>query len=118
MKSCDLIRRKSRTARASRNEIPVEIDGVMAKSKQQRDPLPDHFPNVEAAAEFWDTHDLADYADLTTEVEATIDLQRRYLFALEPELAAQIVEVARRRGLSAETLINLWLSERLRASAA
>ncbi len=46
-------------------------------------------------------------------------LQRqRHLFALEPGLAAQITEAARRRGLSPETLINLWLSERLHASAA
>ncbi len=91
----------------------------MARSKQQRDPLPDHFPSIEAAGEFWDAHDLADYADQTAEVEAIIDLQRRrHLFALEPELAQQIAAEARRRGLSPETLINLWLSERLHASAA
>jgi hypothetical protein len=90
----------------------------MVRSKQQREPLPDHFPSIEAAAEFWDTHDLTDYADLTAEIEVTMDLQRRrHLFALEPELAAQIAEAARRRGLSPETLINLWLSERLHASA-
>lgn len=31
--------------------------------------LPEHFATFEEAAEFWDTHDLADYWDLTEEVE-------------------------------------------------
>jgi hypothetical protein len=52
------------------------------------DSVPDQFGSVDAAAEFWDAHDLADYADLTTEVECTVNLERRrYLVALAPELA-------------------------------
>lgn len=30
-------------------------------SKKVRDPLPEHFNSLEEAAEFWDTHDSADY---------------------------------------------------------
>lgn len=89
----------------------------MAGSK--REAIPEHFASIEEAADFWDTHDLADYADVTRDVAVTIDLQRRqHLVALAPELAARIGAEARRQGVTTETLINLWLSERLRATAA
>lgn len=39
----------------------------MARNKAKREPIPKHFKSVEEAAEFWDTHDLADYWDLTRE---------------------------------------------------
>jgi hypothetical protein len=57
--------------------------------------------------------------DLTEEVTATIDLQRRrYLVALAPDIAMRLGVEARRQGVSAETLLNLWLNERLRATIA
>jgi hypothetical protein len=87
----------------------------MAKSKSMREPIPEHFATLEEAAEFWDTHDLADYWDLTEEVEFEIDLQRRrHLVSLDPDLAEKLSAEARARGLSAETLVNLWLSDKLR----
>jgi hypothetical protein len=86
----------------------------MRKNNKNRDPIPEHFKNIEEAAEFWDRHDLADYWDLTQEVEFEVDLQRRvFLTALEPELAKKLTECARKQGVSTETLINVWLSERL-----
>jgi hypothetical protein len=89
----------------------------MAESK--RDPIPEHFASIEEAGDFWDTHDLTDYTDLTEEVTATIDLQRRrYLVALAPDLAMRLGIEARRQGVSAETLLNLWLNERLRTTPA
>jgi hypothetical protein len=87
--------------------------------KNVREPIPEHFATIEEAAEFWDTHDLADYWDLTEEVDFQADLQhRRYLVSLDPELAEKVAAEAHKRGLSTETLINLWLSEKLRESAA
>jgi len=47
----------------------------MAKSKVQRDPLPDEFKSIEEAAEFWDTHSLADYEDLQKDVEFEVELK-------------------------------------------
>ena len=49
----------------------------MARGKKQRDPIPQHFGSIEEAGEFWDTHDLADYEDLTEEVQLEIDIQQR-----------------------------------------
>lgn len=90
----------------------------MAKNKSKRDPIPKHFKTLEDAAEFWDTHDLADYWDLTREAQFDVDFQRRvFLTALEPELAKQLTQVARKQGIATETLINVWLAERIKQSA-
>lgn len=60
----------------------------MPKSRATREIIPEHFANIEEAAEFWDTHSLADYWDLTEEVDAQVQVQqRRYLVALAPDLA-------------------------------
>jgi hypothetical protein len=89
----------------------------MAENNPQHDPIPEHFADLESAAEFWDSHDLADYEDLTDEVQFNVNLQRRRrLVALEPDLANKLAAEARKRGLSAESLVNLWLSERLHAT--
>ena len=47
----------------------------MVKSKKQREALPDQFENMETAAEFWDTHSLADYEDLQRDVEFEVELK-------------------------------------------
>ena len=90
----------------------------MANDKRKRDPLPKHFKSIEEAAEFWDTHDLADYWDLTQEAQFEVDLKRRvFLTALEPQLAKKLTDVAHKQGISTETLINVWLSEKAQESA-
>jgi hypothetical protein len=54
--------------------------------KNVREPIPEHFATIEEAAVFWDTHDLADYWDLTEEVDFDVDLKhRRYLVSLDPD---------------------------------
>ena len=86
----------------------------MAGSKKKRDPIPQHFGSIEEAAEFWDNHDLADYWDMTQEAEFDVDIERRvFLTALEPELAKRLTECAQKQGISTETLINVWLTEKL-----
>jgi predicted HicB family RNase H-like nuclease len=88
----------------------------MAKNK--RDPIPKHFSSGEEAADFWDSHDLTDYLDLTKEVQVEADIKRRvFLTALEPSLAHQLTEIAHKQGISTETLINVWLKEKVEATA-
>jgi hypothetical protein len=90
----------------------------MANVKRKRDPIPKHFKSVQEAADFWDTHDLADYWDLTQEAHFEVDIQRRvYLTALEPQLARKLTDAAHRQGISTETLINIWLSEKVQEAA-
>jgi len=90
----------------------------MAENEVKRDPIPKHFRSVEEAAEFWDSHDLADYWDLTREAHFEVDIQRRvFLTALEPQLAKRLTDLARKQGVSTETLINIWLTERAKEVA-
>lgn len=86
-----------------------------AKKRVERDPVPGEFPSLEAAAEFWDTHDLTDYLDLWKPVDdysCKIE-EEAHLVAIEPSLARRLRQAARKRGISSEALANLWLSERL-----
>lgn len=84
--------------------------------KSKLDPLPEKFDTLEEAAEFWESHDIADYWDQLEPVEVEIDLERRtYLATLEPGLARRVAAYAGTQGISADTLINLWLSEKLTA---
>jgi hypothetical protein len=90
----------------------------MAESKtRQRDPIPDSFESIEAAAEFWDTHDLADYWDLTSGAEFEADIRKRsFLTSIKPDLAQKVAFYAHAQGISTETLINVWLTEKLIAA--
>lgn len=81
--------------------------------KKRRDPIPENFESLEAAAEFWDTHSLADYSDeFRTAKNVKIDLDSRRL-RLENGLAQKIGRIARQHGVSSETLMNLWLQQKL-----
>ncbi|MCP3935907.1 MAG: hypothetical protein GY708_11100 [Actinomycetia bacterium] len=85
----------------------------------ERDPIPESFESLQQAADFWDEHDVADYEDLTREAHFEVDLKRRvFLTALEPQLAKRVAAYARRQGISSETLINTWLSEKLASATA
>jgi len=41
----------------------------------------------------------------------------RFLMALDPELAQKLTVRARQRGVSTETLINVWLTEKLESGS-
>ncbi len=86
----------------------------MRKNSRKREPIPQNFKGVAEAAEFWEAHDLSDYWDLTRDASFEVDFQRRvFLAALEPELAKRLAACARKQGVSTETLINVWLTEKL-----
>lgn len=69
---------------------------------------------LEEMAEFWDTHSLADYDDQTHEVEMTFDpAARRSLIGIEPELMNELRRIARQRQVSTQTLVNVWLQQRV-----
>jgi len=64
--------------------------------------------------EFWDTHDLADYWDQTKPADFEVDIQSEMTYyAVDHELSTKIQAIAKRRGISADTLLNLWLQEKI-----
>ena len=68
--------------------------------------------------EFWDNHDLADYWEQTEPVEFEVDIQSEATyFPVETTLSAKLVSIAEQRGVSPETLLNLWIQEKVREEA-
>jgi hypothetical protein len=64
--------------------------------------------------DFWDNHDAAEFEAETYPVEFDVEIQsRRHYVAMDPELLERLRQEAQTRGISAESLINLWLQERL-----
>ncbi len=71
---------------------------------------------LEEIGEFWDTHSLDDYWDETREVEFEVRATQRRRVTLEPNIYKELEAEARVRGVVPETLVNLWLAEKLQAS--
>lgn len=64
--------------------------------------------------EFWDQHDLTEVWDRTESVEFSVNIssERKY-FALDIDMSNRVSEIARMHGISSETLVNLWVQEKL-----
>ena len=86
-----------------------------SKQKKKRDPVPESFDSLAEAAEFWDTHDSADYEDIMEDVDFEVDINRHIYFVPVAESVFEIVrEKARSQGVSTETMVNLLLREQTR----
>jgi len=65
-------------------------------------------------AAFWDTRDATKFEDQTYEVEMEFDLGiRRYYIAVDLELLVRLRKIAMEQGIGVESLVNLWLQERV-----
>ncbi len=93
----------------------------MAKSKTQahrRDPLPENFGSLEEFWAFWETNSTADYEDLMEDVDMNVDIRSSKIYCpVAKDIVAQLRTQARRQGVSTETLINLWLREKVTEAA-
>jgi len=64
--------------------------------------------------EFWDTHDLIDFWDQTKRVEFEVGIESEITYcSLDKKLAEEVQSIAQKRGVSADTLINLWVQEKI-----
>ncbi len=69
--------------------------------------------------EFWDTHDLTEYWEQTQPVEFELDIQSEVTYyPMDVTLSARVLSVAKKRGVSPETLLNLWVQEKLQEEMA
>jgi DNA polymerase III gamma/tau subunit len=68
---------------------------------------------LEEIGEFWDTHSLDDFWDETHEAEFEIRAGQKKRIALEQQIYKELEAEARLRGIVPETLVNLWLAEKL-----
>jgi hypothetical protein len=84
-----------------------------SKVKKPRNSVPEKFSSVEDAVEFWHAHSLADYEESWKDVQCEIDIKRRtYQISVDGGLYQKLRRAARARGVSADTLVNLWLQEK------
>lgn len=72
----------------------------------------------EEIADFWDTHSLDEFWDQTREASFEVIVIRRRRVTLDPEVYSQVEAEARTRGILPETLVNLWLLDRLQEKRA
>jgi hypothetical protein len=87
------------------------------KESAPGDVLPENFNTLEELWGFWDAHSSADYEDDMEPVTVEIDLASSKVYCpVAKDLVRQVRTQARRQGVSTETLINLWLQEKLCAS--
>jgi len=64
--------------------------------------------------EFWDIHDLSDFWDQTKRVKFEVDIESEITYySLDKKLAEEVQVIAQKRGISADTLINLWVQEKV-----
>jgi hypothetical protein len=83
----------------------------MHRSKSKAE-LPENM-TMREASEFWDEHSFLEFDDVE-EVDFEVDLKgEKHYFAVEKDIARMIHQVAQKRGVSSETLVNLWLTSKL-----
>lgn len=62
---------------------------------------------------FWDDHDATEFGEQTdVEFDVNIESQNRY-FSLDQQLFVKLKEIAQQHGVSGETLLNLWVQEKI-----
>jgi predicted DNA binding CopG/RHH family protein len=75
------------------------------------------FKTEQELADFLDTHDSTDYFDGTEEIDVRFEFtqpkKQPISLRLEPATVARLKEIARARGIGYQTLIRMWLMERL-----
>ena len=82
-----------------------------------QDVLPESLTSVEGAAEWWDSHSAADDGESTTPVSMEFAAGGvAHVVARGADLAKKLAAVSERRGVSLETLVNLWLQVKLQTS--
>ena len=76
--------------------------------------MPDHFNSAEEAGEFWDTHSGADYEDYMIPVHFDVDIKRSvHEVRVAHDVLREVTNIARQQGLKTETLINVWLQQKV-----
>ena len=67
--------------------------------------------------EYWDNHDLGEVWDRTEPADFEVALKSvRHYYPVERTLSDQVTRIAREQGVSPETLLNLWIQEKVGSS--
>jgi hypothetical protein len=66
--------------------------------------------SLEKMGEFWDKHDFTEFDDPNA---PDVEFDVTVAIPIEPDLLSDIEELAHKRGIKVETLVNLWLKEKV-----
>jgi predicted DNA binding CopG/RHH family protein len=77
------------------------------------------FKTIQEEAEFWDTHDFTDFEDEFRPVKVKFSKPLEHVFAVRFDggTLTDLQEEASKKGISAGTLIRVWVKERLQDRA-
>jgi CopG antitoxin of type II toxin-antitoxin system len=93
-------------------QYEVRVDD-MAKNKRKAMQVPANMSILEAS-DFWDEHSLLDFPNTQEETEIDIHIEReQYYCPVSKRLMEKLQVRAQEEGVSTETLVNLYLQEKL-----
>lgn len=78
------------------------------------------FKNEDEEFKFWSGHDSTDFFSDTEEVSEPLEVtkpkrkKQRITMLLDPKLKTQLQKLAEEKGIAYQTLIQMWLTERVR----
>jgi len=70
--------------------------------------------SYKAVGEYWGSHDLAKVWAKTKKVEFDVKIETEATYyAIEKSLSEKVQSVAKKKGVSSDTLVNLWIQQKL-----
>ena len=86
----------------------------MRRTSRQIDPLPDEFKSHQEAAEFWDTHSIADYEQFLEPIDVQVNVKRRHFeIEVDEESFRALRDSAKTQHKSVKQLASEILKQRL-----
>ncbi len=72
--------------------------------------------SYESLGQFWDSHDLTDFNIQTRKVNFNVDVKNDKVYCvLDKKISQQLENLADKRGVSPDILVNLFLQEKLQS---
>jgi len=87
--------------------------------KKDKSEIP-KFKNEEEEFDFWSSHDSTEFFDEIEEISEPIDVtkpkvrKQRITMLLDQRLKAQLQKIAEEKGIRYQTLIQMWLKEKVK----
>lgn len=68
--------------------------------------------------EYWDNHDLSKVWGTTKKVKFDVEIETEATYyAIEKSLSEKVQSIAKMKGVSSDTLVNLWIQQKLQERA-
>jgi predicted DNA binding CopG/RHH family protein len=87
--------------------------------KKSRREIP-KFKGEDEEFDFWTSHDSTEFFHETEEIAEKLEVtkprvkKQRITMSLDPRLKAQLLKIAEERGIGYQTLIQMWLKEKVK----